>query len=43
MNDFKKLTLDDLVEIAGSSEEYFQENFVKDEEGYFHRKIYAKN
>lgn len=35
MNDFEKLTLDDLVNICGETDEWFDEHFEKDENGYY--------
>ena len=38
MNDFQKLSNDELVEITGMTDEEFDQKFEKDEEGYFRAK-----
>lgn len=35
VNDFKKLSLDDLVQISGETDAWFNEHYEKDEEGYY--------
>lgn len=37
MNDFANLSLDELVEISGHDDEWFNANFTKDANGYYHR------
>ena len=38
MNDFKRLTLDDLVEISGETDEFFDANFELGDDGYYKKK-----
>lgn len=37
MNDYKELTLDDLVEISGHDDVLFEEHYERDERGFYHR------